>query len=147
MVKEAGGQGQRSTKQFFAKANETRSCGWINGDRRCMTLYYAKILHLVGKTSLWGGWKSLAIRTCGHLGTSATCPKPWSRKAANCKAFTWSLAPLLICRSNLNSLMQQLREKAGLLEAPWLRAASKSQQVWLDDPSLYFLEFPWCSSE
>ncbi len=28
----------------------------------------------VGKTSLWGGSKSLAIRTCGHLGYSATCP-------------------------------------------------------------------------
>ncbi len=42
--------------------------------------------------------------------------------------------------------MQQQREKAGLLETPWLRAAAKSQQVWLEDPSLYFLEFLWCSS-
>ncbi len=76
----------------------------------------------VGKTSLWGGWKSLAMITCGHLGYSATCPQQWSRKAASCKTFDWSLAPLLICRSNLNSQidvdpMQQLREKAGLLEA------------------------------
>ncbi len=38
--------------------------------------------------------------------------------------------------------MQQLRGKAGLLEAPRLRAAAKSQQVWLEDPSLYLLEFP-----
>ncbi len=69
----------------------------------------------VGKTSLWGGWKSLAIRTCGHLGYSATWPQPWSRKAANCNTFAWSLAPLLICRSNSNSqidvdLIQQPRE-------------------------------------
>ncbi len=41
----------------------------------------------VGQTSLWGGWKSLAIRTCGDLGYSATCLQPWSRKAANCKTF------------------------------------------------------------
>ncbi len=77
----------------------------------------------VGKTSLWGGWKSLAIRTCGHLGYSAICPQPWSWKAVNCKTFALSLAPLPICRSNLNSqrdvdLMPQLRETASLLEAP-----------------------------
>ncbi len=42
--------------------------------------------------------------------------------------------------------MQQLREKAGLLEAPWLRTEAKSQQVWLEDISLPFLEFHWCSS-
>ncbi len=76
-----------------------------------------------GKTSLWGGWKSLPIRTCGRLGYSATCYKAWSRKAANCKPFAWSLAPLLICLSNLNSqidvhVVQQQREKPGLLEAP-----------------------------
>ncbi len=40
--------------------------------------------------------------------------------------------------------MQQLREKASSLEVPGLRAAAKSQQVWLEDPSLYFLEFLWC---
>ncbi len=43
--------------------------------------------------------------------------------------------------------MQQLREKAGLLEAPCLRAGTKSQQVWLEDLSLHFLEFLWCSSK
>ncbi len=42
--------------------------------------------------------------------------------------------------------MQQLREKAGLREAPWLRVAAKGQQAWLEDPSLYFLKFLWCSS-
>ncbi len=52
---------------------------------------------------------------------------------------------LLICRSSLNwqtdvDLMQQLREKAGLLEAQWLHAAAKSQQAWLEDFSLHFLE-------
>ncbi len=31
--------------------------------------------------------------------------------------------------------MQQLREKSGLLEAPWLRAAAKSQQVGLEEMS------------
>ncbi len=77
----------------------------------------------VGKTSLWGGWKSLAIRTCGHLGYSALCPQAWSRKVANYKTLAWSLAPLLICRSNLNSqinvdLIQQLREKLAYLKPP-----------------------------
>ncbi len=52
----------------------------------------------------------------------------------------------LICRSIKNSqidvdLMQQLRKKTGLFEAPWLRAAAKNQQVWLEDPSLYILVF------
>ncbi len=42
--------------------------------------------------------------------------------------------------------MQQLQEKFGVREAPWLRAVAKSQHLWLEDPSLYFLEFPWCSS-
>ncbi len=35
--------------------------------------------------------------------------------------------------------MQQLREKAGLLEAAWLCAAAKSRQVWLEGISLVFL--------
>ncbi len=77
----------------------------------------------VGKTSLLCGWKSLALRTCGHLGYSATCPQRRSRKPANCKIFAWSLAPLLICRSNLNwqinvDLIQQLREKLAYLKPP-----------------------------
>ncbi len=41
--------------------------------------------------------------------------------------------------------MQQLREKAGLLEAAQLRTVAKSQQVWLEDLSLHFLGFLWCS--
>ncbi len=70
----------------------------------------------VGKTQLLDGWNSLATRPCGQLGYTATCPKPWSLKAANCGTFAWSLAPLLIFRSNLNwqidvDLMQQLRKK------------------------------------
>ncbi len=40
--------------------------------------------------------------------------------------------------------MQQQREKIGLFETPGLRAAAKRQKVWLEDPSLYFLECPWC---
>ncbi len=125
---------------------------WMN--RIFLSLFWVKISRLVPElleknTLLWGGWKSLPIRTCGHLGYSATCSQPWSRKAANCKTFAWSLTPLLIHRSNLNlqidvHLMQQLREKSGLHEAPWLRAAAKSQQVWLEDPCLYFQEFLWC---
>ncbi len=43
-------------------------------------------------------------------------------------------------------LMQKLREKAGLLEAPWLRTEAKSQQVRLEDLPLHFVEFHSCSS-
>ncbi len=42
--------------------------------------------------------------------------------------------------------MQQLREKAGLLEPPLLHAVAKSQHVWLEDLYLPFLEFLRCSS-
>ncbi len=35
-------------------------------------------------------------------------------------------------------LMQQLREKAVLLEATWLRAVAKTQQAWLDDFTLHY---------
>ncbi len=61
-------------------------------------------------------------------------------------SLAWLLVSLFIYRSNLNwqidvDLMQQLREKSGLREAPWLSAAAKSPQVWLEDISLHFLEF------
>ncbi len=52
---------------------------------------------------------------------------------------------LQIVKLNMR-LMQQLRKKSGLLEAPCLRAKFRSQQVCFEDPALYFLEFPWCSS-
>ncbi len=43
---------------------------------------------------------------------------------------------------------QKLREKTGLLEASRRRAEAKSQQVWLEDPSLHFLEFlEWSSQQ
>ncbi len=48
-------------------------------------------------------------------------------------SFALSLEPLHIW-----SKLQQLREKAVLLEAPWLRAAAKSQQTWFDDLILYY---------
>ncbi len=75
----------------------------------------------------------------------------WTSAAESCMSFTRSFKPLLICQLNLNwqidkGLMQQLRENGGLLEAPGLRAAAKSQQVWLEDLSLHFLELLWCSS-
>ncbi len=73
-------------------------------------------------TPLWDDWTSLVIRTGGQHGYTATCPQSWSRKFENCIKFAWSFKLLFICRSNLNwqqdvDLMQQLREKAGLLEA------------------------------
>ncbi len=42
--------------------------------------------------------------------------------------------------------MQQLREQAGLIQALWLQAATKSQQVWLEDLYLHFLELGLWSS-
>ncbi len=43
-------------------------------------------------------------------------------------------------------LCNNYEKKAGLLEAAWLYAAAKIQQVWLEDISLHFLEFLWCFS-
>ncbi len=63
--------------------------------------------------------------TCASIG----------RKAANCKTFAWSLAPLLICRASLNSqidvdLMQQLREKGWFTWSP-LTPCSGQESVGL----------------
>ncbi len=91
----------------FSDWNELRN---IAGKWKLYRIYWQRILieqtslsmvlhriFLCNPTNLKGPKKHR-----GSFGYSATCPQPWSRKAANCKKIAWSLASLVICRSNLN---------------------------------------------
>ncbi len=87
------------------------------------------------------------MRTCGHFGYTATCPQPWSQKTANCMSFAVSLAPLLICWSNLSwqidgDPMQQLRETL-----VYLKPHDSVQRPWISKYGLKaFLCIFWNSS-
>ncbi len=107
---------------------------------------FTRLSFTVGIAPLCDGWQNLVIRTCGQPGYTATCSQSWLRNSKNFNSFAWSLELRFTWWSNLNwqigcDRMQQLLESPGSFDAPWLHAATKTQQEWLEVFPLRFLNF------